>query len=84
MSRKNTETYAVALGQVLKEIRVKREMSQERVGMECEMQQTIVSKIERGKILPSIHTLYKMAKVLNVSTSDLVARAEEIMEREAS
>lgn len=63
-----------AFGQVLREYRVKVHLSQEDLALEAGIDRTFVSLLERGKRQPTLTTLFRLAKVLDVSPTTLVSR----------
>lgn len=69
-----------AFGQALREVRNQREISQERLALECDFDRTYISLIERGVQSPTIRSVVKFADVLGVKPSALVLRMEEILE----
>lgn len=68
----------VALGQAIRQLRVERGLSQERLGLDAGLDRTYVSSIERGHRNPTFDTLVKIADVLGVGPGDLLARWQEI------
>jgi transcriptional regulator with XRE-family HTH domain len=68
-----------AFGQALREIRVSKEVSQERLALEGGFDRTYISLIERGINSPTIRVLVGMAAVLKVPPSKIVRRMEELM-----
>ena len=60
------------LGDNIKHLRKKRNMSQEQLAMEAKLDLTTVSEIESGLRNPSVKTLAKFAKALNTTPSDLL------------
>jgi transcriptional regulator with XRE-family HTH domain len=69
-----------AFGEVLRELRVDRNLSQERLALDCGLDRTFISMLERGIRQPTISTLFKLAKGLDISASELVVRVERDME----
>jgi transcriptional regulator with XRE-family HTH domain len=69
-----------AFGQALRQIRQGREISQERLGLDAGFDRTYISLIERGINSPTIRTVVKLAGVLNVAPSKIVARMEQFLE----
>jgi len=68
-----------ALGEAIRERRGEvNGLSQERLGDLAGMHRTYVSEIERGMRNPSYRNLVKLAAALDVSLSELVARAERL------
>jgi transcriptional regulator with XRE-family HTH domain len=65
-----------ALGQVIRELREKRGLSQEALSFACGRHRTYVSLLERGKNSPSLKTLWMLAGALEVRPSELVRRVE--------
>jgi len=69
-----------AFGQALREVRKERNISQEQLALEGEFDRTFPSLIERGLRSPSIRTLVKMADVLRVKPSEIIARMEALLD----
>ncbi len=59
-------------GEVIRELRRKRGLSQEGFGFECELHRTYISLLERGKRIPSLTTIIQLATALNVLPSEIV------------
>ena len=66
-----------AFGQALREIRQSKEISQEKLGLDAGFDRTYISLIERGISSPTIRTVVKLAGVLKVPPSKIVARMEQ-------
>ena len=62
---------------VLKRLREEKGLSQERLGFEADLHRTYVSQLERGLKSPSLKTLDKIAKVLSVSLTELMAQIDQ-------
>jgi len=60
------------LGSNLKRIRTKKGISQGDIGRELKVSRGFVSTIENGKTNPTLSTITKLAKALNVSTNELL------------
>ena len=60
------------LGLNLKRIRTKKEISQGDIARELGVSRGFVSTIENGKTNPTLSTITKIAKALNVSTNELL------------
>jgi transcriptional regulator with XRE-family HTH domain len=69
-----------AFGAVLRTIRASRGLSQESLGFESGYHRTYVSLLERGLKSPSLRSVFKIAKALDVRPSDLIARVESFVE----
>ena len=70
-----------ALGDVLREMRLQKGMSQEQLAVACDRHRTYVSLLERGKNSPSVRTLFMMAEALEVAPSTLLKRVEKKLGR---
>ncbi len=64
-------------GNILKEVRTEKKISQETLAELSSLDRTYVSLLERGLRQPTLTTLFKLAKSLEVSPSQLVKRMEE-------
>jgi transcriptional regulator with XRE-family HTH domain len=70
-----------AFGQVLKEIRRERGISQEELGFESGFHRTYISLLERGQKSPSLNTVFQLAMALQISPSDMIQRVEAWMDQ---
>jgi transcriptional regulator with XRE-family HTH domain len=70
---------SIAFGKVLRELRLNKGLSQEQLGFEADLRRTYVSILELGQQQPSLTTLLKLAKALNIKASQLMALLEEKM-----
>lgn len=61
-------------GQVLQEIRQLRNLSQEQLAFESELDRTYISQLERGKKMPTIQTLFSLSASLGVSPEEIIAQ----------
>tara|TARA_Y100001972_G_C7665987_1_gene336729 strand:- start:725 stop:979 length:255 start_codon:yes stop_codon:yes gene_type:complete len=64
-------------GQVLASIRKEKEMTQHNLVDSSGLSLRMISDMERGLIQPSLITLFKLAKGLNISILDLIKRVLE-------
>lgn len=64
---------AGAFGAVLKGMRLDRKMTQEQLGLEAGIQRKYVSLLERGEKAPSLATVLRVSRALNVEPGTLVA-----------
>lgn len=62
----------VNFGQKMQKVRKSKKISQEELAGILAMHRTYIGLIERGERNPTIRTLYKIAKALKVSASDLL------------
>ena len=68
---------AVVVGNVIREVREKRGLSQEVVSGFADLGRTHLSAIERGVRKPTLDTLFKLAEAMNIAPSELVRLIEE-------
>ncbi|MBQ6167607.1 MAG: helix-turn-helix transcriptional regulator [Muribaculaceae bacterium] len=61
----------IAFGKRVAELRKKAGYSQERFAFICEVDRTYIGTIERGEKSPTLNTIDKIAKALNISKSEL-------------
>mgnify|MGYP001574007720 CR=1 FL=1 len=59
-------------GKQIREIRLKKNLSQGDVARILGVHRTYISGLERGKRNPSLRTVQKIAKALNISPKELV------------
>jgi transcriptional regulator with XRE-family HTH domain len=64
--------YLKAFGAHLKEIRLKKKLSQEEVANSAEIPINQVGRIERGEVNTTISTLYVIANALEIPPKDLL------------
>jgi transcriptional regulator with XRE-family HTH domain len=64
-------------GKILKRYRTERKLSQESLALECGLDRTFISSLERGLRQPSLKSLFKICKVLKVSPSQIIADLEK-------
>jgi len=70
---------SAAFGRVLREQRVTAGVSQEALALSADVDRTFVSQIERGIRQPTLTTLCKLARALDVQPSTLVSRMERLL-----
>lgn len=63
-------------GKVLRELREANNISQEKLAEYCDLDRTYISLLERGLRQPTITTIFKVSKALNISPSDFVLKVE--------
>jgi transcriptional regulator with XRE-family HTH domain len=64
-----------AFGEAIRGIRKQRGVSQESLALKCGLDRTYISGIERGTRNPSLTNILKIAAALQVSPSEIFARA---------
>lgn len=70
--------FQAALGQAVKARRQELELTQEELHLRSELHQRWISNVETGKRNPSYASLRRLAAALDLSASELLARAEQI------
>lgn len=70
------KSLSTVFGEVLKELRAKAGISQETLAYECELDRSFISMLERGLRMPTIETLFKLAKPLKKSPSEIITLVE--------
>lgn len=63
-------------GTVLRELREKNNLSQEKLAEFCDLDRTYISLLERGLRQPTITTLFRLSNALKIKPSDLVVMVE--------
>ena len=69
----------LAYGRALREVRLTRGISQERLAHLSGLDRTYVSGIERGERNPSLTNILKLVDALDISLSELANKAKELM-----
>jgi transcriptional regulator with XRE-family HTH domain len=67
-----------ALGQLILRLRKERNISQEMIALDAEVDRTRLGEIERGEANPTIDTLIKIANILGQTLASLIEEAEQI------
>jgi len=70
-----------AFGQVLREARQGKKLSQEQLAEAARLDRSFISLVERGIQSPNIVVLLKIAEVLNISAADLISKTESAMRK---
>jgi len=76
MLGKKKPSAAEVFGEVLRHFRQERSLSQEALALEADLQRNYISLIERGINQPTITTIFKLAAVLKVQPSEMIAKVE--------
>ncbi len=70
-----------AFGQILRELREAKDLSQEALAFEAELDRTYISLLERGHRQPTLKTLFTLAGQLSIKPSTLIAKVEALATR---
>lgn len=63
-------------GKVLRELRERNNLSQEKLAEYCDLDRTYISLLERGLRQPTITTIFKIADALKISPSEVIKQVE--------
>lgn len=66
------QKFAKHIGKRLREVREKTEISQEQLSESAGYYRTYVGHIENGAHSPSVHTIWRLAKVMKVDLGELL------------
>ncbi|HVD40219.1 MAG TPA: helix-turn-helix transcriptional regulator [Solirubrobacterales bacterium] len=72
---------AQAFGDALRQLREERGLSQEAAALACGIDRAYFGKLERADKVPTLTTLWKIADALDTLPSDLLARAERLLQK---
>ena len=76
-----TRKLAIAFGRVLREIRLQKGLSQDRLASRCDFDRTYPSLLERGLRSPTLAMIFRLSEALEINASLLVSRTQEEMRR---
>ena len=71
-------TIEESLGEILRQLRKERCLSQEELASESGYHRTYISLLERGQKNPSLRTIFELAKALEVAPSEIVKRVQTL------
>ena len=72
MAKKTKENIIIEFGNLVREQRLKKEMSQEKLAEKAGLHRTYIGMVERGEKNITINNIYKIAKALDISVADLL------------
>jgi transcriptional regulator with XRE-family HTH domain len=67
-----------AFGQLLKSIREQEHISQEKLAELCGLDRTFISLLERGLRQPSLTTLFRLSRALEITPHEFVRKLEDM------
>lgn len=76
LSRNRQDPILVALGSAIRRIRISKEISQENLAHEAEVDRSYVGRIERGDNNAAVLTLSKIANALDTTIENLMHEAK--------
>jgi transcriptional regulator with XRE-family HTH domain len=68
---------SLAFGNVLRRLRMAKNLTQEELGFEADLRRTYISSLELGQKEPSLGTVMKIAKALHMGVSELLLQVEK-------
>jgi transcriptional regulator with XRE-family HTH domain len=71
-----------AYGQILRELRGKQGLTQEKLALEVNLDRTYISLLERGLRQPTLNTILDIAAILKIPSSHFMQLVEEAMKKE--
>ena len=81
MAKKKTNAERIdTIGEAIRKLREQKRMSQKEVAAAIEVDPTQYNRIELGKSLPTLKTIAKIAKALNVSIDKLINEEQDFEE----
>lgn len=73
---------ALAFGKVLRRLRLEKGLTQEELGLDAELRRTYISVLELGNQQPSLTTIFKLAKALNIPSNYIIELVDIEMQYE--
>jgi len=64
-------------GQVLRELREERKLSQEKLAEYCDLDRTYISLLERGLRQPTLTTIFRLSEALKMKPSQIIAIVQD-------
>ena len=68
---------AKVFGKILKEERLKNNLTQEKLAFNCGLERTYISFLERGLRQPTLTTIFTIAEQLNLKPEELIRKVAE-------
>ncbi|WP_081420478.1 helix-turn-helix transcriptional regulator [Pseudoxanthomonas sp. Root630] len=75
----DSKTVQGAFGEVLRQVRTSRDVSQQDLALEAELDRTYISLLERGQRQPTLTTIIVLARALDVDAADLVKQTTSLL-----
>lgn len=68
-------------GDLLKTLRQRHNISQEKLAEKCDLHRTYISLLERGLRQPTLSTIFKIASAIDSSPSELLTELEVLLKK---
>jgi transcriptional regulator with XRE-family HTH domain len=75
LSKKRQHQVLVALGTTIREVRMAKGMSQEKLALKAEVDRAYVGRVERGDNNAALLTLHRLAQALDLTLAKLMRKA---------
>jgi transcriptional regulator with XRE-family HTH domain len=72
-----------AFGEVIKELRAQKKLTQEDVAHESFLDRSFISLLETGRQQPSLVTIFQLSRALEVTASHIIALVETKLQNSA-
>jgi transcriptional regulator with XRE-family HTH domain len=59
-------------GKILKELRINKGLTQQRLGDYAGIDRAYISELERGQLMPSMETVFRLAEILKVKPQQII------------
>lgn len=69
----------IAFGQVLRDLRVARKLTQEQLADLADFDRTFIGFLERGERSPSLDTVFALARALGIPANRFIAKVDAIL-----
>ena len=69
--------FSVVVGKTIKNLRIEKNLSQEKLAEKIDSHQVYISEIERGLKIPSLPVLFEMSKAFGITLTELVSIIEK-------
>jgi transcriptional regulator with XRE-family HTH domain len=78
MNKSNAIEPEQAFGLVLRQLRLQKGLTQEKLGFEADLQRKYISLLELGENAPTMRSIYKLAKAMDIRPSEFLLRMESL------
>jgi len=72
---------SAAFGKTLRKYRIKKDLTQEELGLDAGLRRTFISSLELGQKQPSLLTIQKLCLVLDISMSKFLQAVEKELQK---
>jgi transcriptional regulator with XRE-family HTH domain len=79
--KKNNARLKQTFGKILLQFRNEKNVSQQEVADNCDLERAYVSRLERGLLQPSLATIIKLAEYFKIEPGDLVSQVYSMLKK---